>query len=100
MQRQEGEEWGVGEKPNPKLITEFLQCCTTNTVAEQYHFQAVTIGNIWRPFQNYGFLLFSEMIILFVCMLVHAGAQGVWDLAFTMHMKLDNGLPPNNSTWS
>lgn len=33
-------------------------------------------------------------------MLAHAGAQSVWDLAFTMRVKRDNGVPPNNSAWS
>lgn len=33
-------------------------------------------------------------------MLVHAAAQSIWDLALTMHMKLDNDLTPNNCAWS
>ena len=43
------------------------------------------------------FLLFSEAITLFVCILVHAGAQTVWDLAFSMCVELDNGLFRSNS---
>lgn len=47
--------------------------------------------------------LFIFGVILFVLplhMLVPVSAQSDWHLALTMCMKLDNGLPLNNSTWS
>lgn len=92
---------GVGdegkEKPKPNLITlnffsVALQLLRQNSViARQLQF-GIFVGP-FRITLVVGFWCCSEMLILVVCMLVHAGAWGVWDLALPKHMKLDSGLP-------
>lgn len=84
MYRQKGEEWGAGEKPNLNLISlnffsVALQILWQNSIISRQ----LKLGMFGGHFRIMGFLgFFSEIIILFVCILVHAGAQC---LGFGLH---------------